>query len=275
MSRAKCIEPDRGLMGQKQGSFWRRHRWLTVFAIVSISGLVVLTAAMAFLAHRFQPLLRASLVQGLQDKFQTRVELDDFHVALGNGFNGEWGIWATGRGLRIWPPQRTGGDRPLEISVQSIPLISLDEFRFHAPLRYERGKPIRISRVRLIGLKIDVPPRSERDKSTGFESALTKQKPSLAGSARGRTQGPQSEGEPANQTRLSAAPVKSDQSGGGMLSNVVVERIDCERALLILETNKPNKLPLGFDIARLELRDVSAQRPMKYEAELTNPKPKG
>ena len=159
-------------MEQKRASFWRRHRWLTVFAIVSLCVLVVLTAAMAFLARRFQPMLRASLVQGLQEKFNTRVELDNFHVSLGNGFNGEWGIWATGKGLRIWPPHRTGGDRPLEISVQSIPLISLDEFRFHVPLRYERGKPIKISRVRLVGLKIDVPPRSERDKSTGFESAL-------------------------------------------------------------------------------------------------------
>lgn len=262
-------------MGQKRASFWRRHRWLTVFAIVCLCVLVVLTAAMAFLAHRFQPLLRASLVQGLQEKFKTRVELDNFHVALGNGFNGEWGIWATGKGLRIWPPQHTGGDRPLEISVQSIPLISLDEFRFHVPLRYERGKPIKISRVRLVGLRIDVPPRSERDKSTGFESALAKQKPSSAGATRGREQTSQPPAATPAKTQPNPAPANPGQSGNGMLSNVVVERIDCERAQLILETNKPDKLPLGFDIARLELRDVSAQRPMKYEAELTNPKPKG
>ncbi len=260
-------------MEQKRASFWRRHRWLTVFAIVSLCVLVVLTAAMAFLARRFQPLLRASLVQGLQEKFNTRVELDNFHVSLGNGFNGEWGIWATGKGLRIWPPHRTGGDRPLEISVQSIPLISLDEFRFHVPLRYEKGKPIKISRVRLVGLMIDVPPRSERDKSTGFESALAKPKPSPSATGHGR-----SSGSPAPATPPVAAPsvdAGPSQSGNGVLSNVLVERIDCERAQLILETNKPDKLPLGFDIARLQLRDVSAQSPMKYEAELTNPKPRG
>ena len=260
-------------MGQKRASFWRRHRWLTVLTIVSLCVLVGLTAAMAFFARRLQPLLRASLVQGLQEKFRTRVELDDFHVALGNGLNGEWGIWATGKGLRIWPPHRTGGDRPLEISVQSIPLISLDEFRFHVPLRYERGKPIRISRVRLIGLKIDVPPRSERDKSTGFESALATPKPAPAETGHGRGHG--SLDAAPNPTQPGATPANPGQPGNGMLSNVIVERIDCERAQLILETNKPNKLPLGFDIARLILKDVSAQRPMTYEAELTNPKPKG
>src|SRR5579863_169114 len=141
---------------------------------------MVLTATLAVIAHRFQPLLRASLVQGLEDKFHTRVELDDFHVALGNGLEGEWGIWATGKGLRIWPPRHTGGDHPLEVSVQSIPLITLGEFRFHVPLRYRSGKPITISRVRLSGLKIVVPPRSERDKATGFESALDHPKPSPA-----------------------------------------------------------------------------------------------
>src|SRR5205085_3488865 len=145
---------------QKKASFWSRHRWLTRLAVACLVVLAVITVALAVLAHRFQPLLRAALVQGLQDRFHTRVELDDFHVSLGNGLNGEWGIWATGKGLRIWPPLHTGGDRPLEISVQSMPLISLNEFRFHVPLHYQRGKPVKISRVRLAGLKIVVPPRS-------------------------------------------------------------------------------------------------------------------
>jgi len=231
---------------------------------------MVLTATLAVIAHRFQPLLRASLVQGLEDKFHTRVELDNFHVALGNGLSGEWGIWATGKGLRIWPPQHAGGDRPLETAVQATPLISLDEFRFHVPLRYERGKPVKISRVRLVGLKVVVPPRSERDKATGFESAMEKQKPA-AGAPGSRQSTPSTAAAPA----VSAQAAPPAAPGNGMLSNVVVERIDCDRAELILETSKPDKLPLGFEIAHLVLRDVRAQAPMKFEAELTNPKPKG
>lgn len=262
-------------MEKQRASFWRRHRWFTRIAIVCLVVLAVVTIALSIIAVRLQPILRSSLIAGLQQKFNTRVELDHFHVALGNGLNGEWGIWATGKGLRIWPPQHIGGDRPLETSVQSIPLISLDEFRFHVPLRYQRGKPVTISRVRLEGLRIDVPPRSERDKATGLESALTNQKPSPAESGRAASPGVQANGPSPNQAGGSRVPPSPGPSSAGMLGNVVVERIDCQRAQLILETNKPDKLPLGFDIARLQLRDVSARRPMKFEADLTNPKPKG
>jgi len=260
-------------MQQNRGSFWKRHRWIAVLTVVCLVVVVTLATVLSIIAYRFQPLLHAALVQGLQDRFHTRVELDKFHVALGNGLNGEWGIWATGKGLRIWPPRHTGGDRPLEISVQSIPLISLDEFRFHVPLQYERGKPVKISRVRLAGLKIVVPPRSERDKYTGIESAVTKPKlpPVQAG------QVPQHQAAtpatPANGTQ--PAPGSPESSGRVMLSNLIIERIDCESTELVLETDKPDKLPLGFDIARLKLRDVRAGAPMKFEAELTNPKPKG
>jgi hypothetical protein len=256
-------------MEQKQPSFWKKHRWLKRIIIVCVVVLAVVIVALTIAALRLQPILRSSLVAELQQKFHTRVELDHFHVALGNGLNGEWGIWASGKGLRIWPPNRTGGDRPLEVSVQSIPLISLDEFRFHVPLHYERGKPVIISRVKLEGLKVDVPPRSERDKSTGFESALELQNSSPAHPGHARTNPPPSPA-PAN-----PAPSNPSQPGGGILSNVVIERIDCQHAELILETNKPNKLPLGFEIAHLELRNVSAQKPMRFEAELTNPKPRG
>ena len=259
-------------MAPQKPSFWRRHRWLTRIAVACLVILVVVTVALAIVARRFQPLLRAALIQGLQQRFHTRVELDDFRVSLGNGLNGEWGIWARGKGLRIWPPHREGGDRPLEISVQSIPLIALDEFRFHVPLRFERSKTVKISRVRLQGLKIVVPPRSERDKTTGIESAMAKERPSAAGPSPRGAEPPGARETPPGLNPPSSSP---NQSSAGSLANVVIGRIDCERAQLILETSKPDKLPLGFDIARLELRDVSAARPMKFEAELTNPKPKG
>ena len=256
-------------MAERRASFWRRHRWLTRIAIACLAVFLVLTVALAILARRFQPLLHTAVVQGLEDRFHTRVELDSFHVALGNGLNGEWGIWATGKGLRIWPPQHTGGDRPLEVSVQSIPLIGLDEFRFHVPLHYQRGKPVKISRVRLVGLKIVVPPRSERDKAHGIESATTQPKPSG-----GKRAQPPVPSQPTD-AQQQATGVNPEQSGNAALANVVIERIDCEHAQLILETSKPDKLPLGFDIARLQLKNVRAGEPMNFEAELTNPKPKG
>jgi hypothetical protein len=61
----------------------------------------------------------------------------------------------------------------------------------------------------------------------------------------------------------------------GILTNAVVERIECDRAQLVLETNKPDKLPLGFAIAHLVLTGVTANGPVGFEADLTNPRPLG
>ncbi len=261
-------------MAQNRSSHWRRHRWLAILLGVVLIVLAVLGAGLAVIAHRFEPFLRASLVQGLQERFQTHVELDSFHVALGNGLTGEWGIWATGRGLRIWPPQHTGSSR-LEVASQAAPLITLDEFRFHVPLRYKPGMAIKISRVRLAGLKIVVPPRSERDKASGIESA-PKRNPSPAAAGHGSPSNSSLSGAMPSETQSSGPQPKADQSvGASMLSSLVVERVECDRTLLILQTAKPDKLPLGFAIPHLELTDVTTHRPIGFNAELTNPKPQG
>jgi hypothetical protein len=253
-------------MAQSRSSFWRSHRWLAILLGVVLILLAVSGVVLTVIAHRFEPFLRAALVDDLQQRFHTRVELDSFHVALGNGLDGEWGIWATGRGLRIWPPQVAGADRQAGFAPQPVPLIALEEFRFHVPLRYQPGKAISISRVRLVGLKVVVPPRSQRDKARAIPSPVTNQKPSPAGTDSVR---PQSSPSSAPQ------PNPKPSSGAGMLSNLVVERIDCERAQLILETDKPGKLPLGFAISHLQLSDITTQRPIGFDAQLTNPKPQG
>ena len=88
--------------------------------------------------RRAEPFLRARIVEALEDRFHARVELDSFHLSLVKG------LWAEGKGLRIWPPAQVDG-----VTVpqgQGEPLIRLEEFRFHAPLRYRPGVPIRYFR---------------------------------------------------------------------------------------------------------------------------------
>lgn len=234
--------------------------------------LVAGSAVLAVLARRVEPYLRARIVQGLQDRFHTRVELDSFHVAQGYGKFGLWGIWATGRGLRIWPPQNTGSERAPEIAQDAAPLISLQEFRFHVPIRYDMAptKSMRISEMRITGLDIHVPPRTKRDKATGLESALAAPR----GKGAASNEGPQAP------NRVGGQAGNGQSSGGeainaGALTNIVVERVDCDHAQLILETAKPNRLPLSFAIEHLRLTHVKAGAPMDFEADLTNPKPPG
>jgi hypothetical protein len=218
--------------------------WAGAIVLVLLAGIAVM---LDVAAHRFEPFLRARIVDGLEQRFHSRVELAYFHVSVHHGQEATWGLWATGRGLRVWPPHREGGSHSLETAVESKPLIEVAEFNFHAPLRYESDKPIRVPEVRIEGLKIMVPPRSERDKNTGFESAMDS---------------PVGKGS-------------EDAKQPGALANVTVEKLICNQAELVLETDKPNNLPMSFEIRRLTLHHLHAGEPMQFDAEIVNPRPNG
>jgi hypothetical protein len=226
--------------------------------------LILLGVAISVAMHQAEPLLRAAIVEKLEERFHAHVELDSFHVSLVNG------LWAEGKGLRIWPPVHHPEDEDLSsgtpaqvvgVTVPGTnkagangaaaaaspgPLIRLDEFRFHAPLSYMLGKPIRISVVELKGLDVDVPPK------THLTHAAT-----AGGSSRGSSSG--------------FGLLKT----GATLLHFDVDSIECNGARLTLETSKAGKLPLQFAIAQMKLTDVSAGGPMRFDAELTNPRPRG
>jgi len=56
---------------------------------------------------------------------------------------------------------------------------------------------------------------------------------------------------------------------------LIVDRIQCRDAKIVIETDKPGKEPLTFDIQNLVLTDVSSKQPFRYTADLINPKPVG
>lgn len=56
---------------------------------------------------------------------------------------------------------------------------------------------------------------------------------------------------------------------------IAVDKIICTDTKLVLETSKPGKKPLVFEIGSLTLTDVGAKKPFNYEAVLVNPKPVG
>jgi len=224
----------------KQAGFWRRHRALK-WALIALSlVLVALGLGVSIVLHKAEPILRAAIVKQLEEHFHARVELDSFHVSLVNG------LWAEGKGLRIWPPAQVEGvtvpgpnaasapEPPIRPLIQ--PLIQIDEFRFHAPLRYRPGEPVKISVVELKGLSVDVPPKSHF---------------------------------------AHGAPAAHAGENGSLLLRFAVDSIQCNDAHLTVETGKPGKLPLEFAIAHLKLANVSANGAMHFDAELTNPKPPG
>ena len=105
--------------------------------------MAVATVVVSILLHRAEPFVRARIVEELEQHFHAHVELDSFNMSLANG------LWAEGKGLRIWPPGQ---------AAASAPIIRLAEFRFHGPLHYAPGRPLHISLVELKGLDVDLPP---------------------------------------------------------------------------------------------------------------------
>lgn len=56
---------------------------------------------------------------------------------------------------------------------------------------------------------------------------------------------------------------------------LTVGKIVCDDALLVIDTDKPGKLPLEFQIDNLVLQDFGVNKPFEYQADLINPKPVG
>lgn len=220
-------------------SFWRRNRWLRWVAGGLLLVLAGLAAIGSVLAHRAEPFLRARIVEGLGERFHARVELDSLHLSLGNGLEGQWGVRAEGKGLRIWPPAQVEGVTVPGAAGPVEPLIRVEEFRFHVPLHYEADKPFHIPVVELKGLDVDMPPRSH----FGHASA-------------------------------GSAGAERSKSGGGLL-HFGVDSIECNKAHLTLETSKPGKLPLEFAIAHFKLTKTGSGGAVGFDAELTNPRPVG
>ena len=213
----------------------RKYAWLKWAAGAVLLAFLVFGVVITVAIRRAEPMLRTAIVEKLEEHFHAHVELDSFHVSLTDG------LWAEGKGLRIWPPANIAGvDVPdSNGAFEAKPLIRLDDFRFHAPLHYKPGEPIKISVVRLTGLEVDIPSKPHF-KQTESESL--------------------------------AAPI--DKSHGSML-RFVVDSIDCKNAHLTIETSKPGKLPLEFDIAHVRLTHVSVSNSMHFDAQLTNPRPAG
>lgn len=219
-----------------RGSFWSRHRWLKWIALSCLAALIALTVATVTAAHRAEPFLRALIVAKLEQRFHARVELASFHVSIAHGLRAE------GKGLRIWPPAQEASAAIPASGAPGKPLIQIDDFRFRAPLHYTRGKPIRISRVEVRGLTVDIPPRQH------FLH--------VAAAA------------PAGNPPIQAPP-------GADLLRLQVESVQCNDAHVLIENRDPAKPPLEFDIQTLKATLARSGDSMNYEATLTNPRPRG
>ena len=74
--------------------------------------------------------------------------------------------------------------------------------------------------------------------------------------------------------REQRAQMKNMGPEGGKIK-ILVDSFVCDEAQLIINTLRPGKLPLEFDIKSLKMTSIRPDGPMHFDADLANPKPVG
>ncbi len=170
---------------------------------------------------RAEPILRARVIESLETRFHSRVELATLDVSVLNGLE------VSGGGLRIYG---TADPNPFQPGVQ--PLLEVREFRFATPLGDLFLDPMRVHTVYVDGLTLNIPP-----KQTDQEQ------------------------------------VHELHHHGKM--RIAVDEFICHDTQLLINTNRPGKPPLDFQISTIKMKDIGPGRPFQFDATLVNPKPKG
>jgi len=115
------------------------------------------------------------------------------------------------------------------------PMLTVESFEFRTGWRELLRPTTRLVTVKVHGMQVNIPPKEER--------------------------GP----------AMPDDPKRKGQSALG----IAVDKIECTDAKIVIETSKPGKKPLEFNVGRLTLTDVGSKKPLNYDAVLVNPKPMG
>ncbi len=151
----------------------------------------------------------------------------------------------------LWPRLRVEGKGLIIRSkgrTDVPPLVSISRFDAQASWTQVFQTPRRVERMNVEGLQVTIPPRGQpgREKERGGCQA----------GDRNRHTAP---------VRPSSAPAPT----------IVVDAFTATNAQLLIIPRNPTKSPRVFLIHATTLNGVTLDGPMTFEAELTNPKPKG
>lgn len=128
----------------------RRRLWERIGLAIFVC--LALAAGLArFVVARAEPILRARVIDTLSARFDSKVELESFHVSVADGL----GVY--GGGLKIF------GKNDPNLYLPGIqPLISIQEFRFQTALRNLFRSPMHVDTVFVKGLDLNLPPKGSR-----------------------------------------------------------------------------------------------------------------
>ncbi len=145
--------------GRPRGGRGRRIvMWIVASLVVVLIGLGI---AAQIAMNRAEPVLRARVIETLSTRYDSRVELDQFHVSVVRGFEAEGG------GLRLYPRR----------SLATQPLVAIAKFAFRVSWSSVLHTPMHVGQVTVEGMAINIPPREQRGPA-GLPSAPHSTSPS-------------------------------------------------------------------------------------------------
>ena len=216
----------------------RIAKTLTWVAVAVLGTLVALTIAAAA-GSRTEP-LRKLVVATLADRLNSDVELRAFSVDTFPR------VVVGGEGLKL----RLRG-QPEGVP----PLIEIASFQVHTSLMDMMRRPRRFRHVTLQGLVVNIPPGGLRRQGNPIGDAMG----GMGGM--GGTKG-----------AADSAPSTSDAQGR---SPIIIDELTADGAMLRIIPRREGKPPREFAIQALTMRQLGLGQAMPFQAELTNPIPKG
>ncbi len=125
---------------------------------------------------------------------------------------------------------------PSQPGVQA--LISIQEFRFRTGVMSLFHSPMHVATVFVKGMELNLPPKEDRQQVGDMRD---------------------SSGNRINKTKMA----------------IFVDKFVCEDTRLVINTYKPGKDPLIFEISQLNMKEIGPGQPLRFDATLVNPKPVG
>lgn len=209
-------------------------------AIVAVVIVVGVYIAGSRLSKHFEPYIREQAIRYLEDRFEAEVKIEALRVQVPRLSAWQW--WNTkGRGI-MGHIEAEGIEVRQRARLSQPPLLAMKSFAFDIDLGTVMDPTKRIALVKLDQVNLNIPPTGDRPKILPAKKSSPQEQP---------------------------APKQSKPSP------VRIDVIDVNTAKLVILNRNPEKKPLVFDIHKLVLRSTGFDKPMNYDAQLTNPKPIG
>ena len=211
--------------------------WIVAVLLVVLIGLGI---AAQIALDRAEPVLRARVLDTLAARYDSRIELDKFHVSVIRGFEAE------GDGLRLYPKR----------FLTNQPFLAITKFTFRVSWLSLVHTPMHVGQVAVEGMLINIPPKEQR----GQAATASPSSPATT--------------SPEAEARVASTPANS-KTGHPPGIKMYVDEVIIRNLRILIGTSKPGKLPLDFEVSGITLHSVGPGKPMQFEATLVNPKPIG